>query len=61
MQRGCVVKVTSTADRAVVSVEALLYGDGYGYGYGDGDGYGYGDGDGDGTLPTAANLPLVAA
>ena len=34
-------------------------GDGYGYGYG----YGYGDGygDGDGTLPTAANLPLVAA
>ena len=45
MQRGCVVKVTSTADRAVVSVEALLYG--------------YGDGDG--TLPTAANLPLVAA
>ena len=49
MQRGCVVKVTSTADRAVVSVEALLYGDGYG------------DGDGDGTLPTAANLPLVAA
>ena len=38
MQRGCVVKVTSTADRAVVSVEALLYGDGYGYGYGNGDG-----------------------
>ena len=35
MQRGCVVKVTSTADRAVVSVEALLYGDGYGYGYGE--------------------------
>ena len=47
MQRGCVVKVTSTADRAVVSVEALLYGDGDGYGYG--YGYGYGDGDGDGS------------
>ena len=42
MQRGCVVKVTSTADRAVVSVEALLYGDGYGYGYGNGNGDGNG-------------------
>ena len=32
-----------------------------GDGYGDGDGDGYGDSYGDGTLPTAANLPLVAA
>ncbi len=53
MQRGCVGQVTTTTDRAVVSVEALLYGDGDG----DGDGDGYGDG----ALVTAANLPLVAA
>ena len=37
------------------------FGNRFGDGYGDGDGDGYGDSYGDGTLPTAANLPLVAA